>query len=173
MRDRPRKPVAPTQPAPEASYPTLSQEGVTRRAFLGAALGAGAVASLDLISVDPAEARGRLRGRRVVARYHYTVPLPRAYRCPKSGVVVTGVIGRTSSRRLQRFLRKRSNQRALVRIIQKALRAYRSKKLSEARVRLRVEAHIRSEFRKMFRSRTQQHARYFTLSLDWRPPSTS
>ena len=173
MRDRPRKPVVPAQPSPEARYPTLAQEGVTRRAFLGAALGAGAAASLDLISADPAEARGRLRGKRVVARHSYTVPLPRVYRCPKSGVVVSGVFGRTSSKRLQRFLRKRSNRRALVRIIRKALRAYRSKKLSEARVRWRVEAHIRSEFGKLFRSRTRQSARYFTLILDWRPPSTS
>lgn len=168
--ERPRRPVAPGAKTASPSYPTVRQEGVTRRSFLGAALAGGTALVVDTVSVDPAEARGRLRGKRRVVRHPFSVPLPKPYTCPKSRAVVTGVSGRTSDRDLASFLGKVTNRRALGRIVYRALRAHRRERLSDGRVRARAVERIRRDFLALYKARTGRIGYSLRLTLRWRPP---
>ena len=103
-------------------------------------------------------------------RHRYSVILPRPYTCPKSQVVVTAASGHSADRRLAEFLSKRSHQRALHRIVLRALRAHRRERLDDGRVRAKVVERIRKKFLALYKARTGRNAFSLYVYLRWRPP---
>jgi len=157
-----KRPVQPVSEYQEhEKYPSIEEEGVSRRGFLGKVAAASAVAAGAVIL--PTEARaGRVDEDK---REKVTLYLGRYQRIGKSHMSAQSIVLFTGDKKLALWLKRRSNRSGLTQAMSPALRKAKDGVLTDGKKLYRLERKLGVELVRHYRKETGKSARQPDLML--------